>query len=67
MAPHLRDIYFIDVEGGQATLIVMPTGQSMLIDLGIPDNVGRHPGRIMVAICDTHMSRIDYLVTTHFH
>lgn len=30
------DIYFIDVEGGQSTLIVTPAGQSLLIDTGYP-------------------------------
>ena len=30
------DIYFIDVEGGQATLIVSPSGESMLVDTGYP-------------------------------
>src|SRR5262245_38074422 len=28
------DIYWIDVEGGAATLIVTPTGESILIDVG---------------------------------
>ena len=28
------EIFFVDVEGGQATLIVRPSGQSMLIDTG---------------------------------
>ena len=28
------DIYWIDVEGGAATLIVSPSGESMLIDTG---------------------------------
>jgi len=28
------DIYWIDVEGGAATLIVAPSGESLLIDTG---------------------------------
>ena len=40
------DIYFIDVEGGQATLLVAPSGESMLIDTGFPGNDGRDLARI---------------------
>jgi beta-lactamase superfamily II metal-dependent hydrolase len=32
--PQNLEIYWIDVEGGAATLIVPPSGQSMLIDTG---------------------------------
>ena len=35
-------IYFVDVEGGQATLFVTPTGQSLLVDTGWPGNDGRN-------------------------
>jgi beta-lactamase superfamily II metal-dependent hydrolase len=65
--PNTLDIYFIDVEGGQSTLLVMPDGQSMLIDSGYPDNGGRDPDRIMAAVGDARLSRLDYLVITHFH
>ncbi|MEO8499473.1 MAG: hypothetical protein ABI565_01060 [Vicinamibacteria bacterium] len=34
------DIYFIDVEGGQATLVVTPEGESLLIDAGFPSDDG---------------------------
>jgi competence protein ComEC len=61
------DIYFIDVEGGQATLIVTPERQSLLIDTGYPERNGRDPGRIMAAVRDAHLTRIDYLLITHFH
>jgi competence protein ComEC len=61
------DIYFIDVEGGQSTLLVMPTGQSLLIDSGYPGFAGRDPDRIMRAVEAAHLSRIDFLVITHFH
>ena len=37
------DIYFLDTEGGQATLFVSPSGQSMLVDTGFPGNQGMPP------------------------
>jgi competence protein ComEC len=61
------DIYFIDVEGGQATLIVTPARQSLLVDTGYPERNGRDPGRIMAAVRDARLTRIDYLLITHFH
>src|SRR2546427_10871583 len=61
------DIYFIDVEGGQSTLIVTPAGQSLLVDAGWAGNNGRDAGRIMAAARDAGITRIDYLLTTHFH
>ena len=71
------DIYFIDVEGGQATLLVTPSGESMLIDAGygpraargaipaVPN--GRDAGRILAAAQAASLTKIDYLVVTHFH
>jgi beta-lactamase superfamily II metal-dependent hydrolase len=61
------DIYFIDVEGGQSTLIVTPAGQSLLVDTGWAGNSGRDASRIMAAARDAGITRIDYLLTTHFH
>jgi beta-lactamase superfamily II metal-dependent hydrolase len=61
------DVYFIDVEGGQATLIVTPAGQSLLVDAGYPGQMGRDPDRIMAAVRDAGLTRIDYLVITHLH
>ncbi len=61
------DIYFIDVEGGQSTLIVTPAGESLLIDTGYPDRDGRDPDRIQAAMRDAHLQRIDYLLVTHMH
>jgi hypothetical protein len=43
-APKTLDIYFIDVEGGAATLIVTPSGESLLVDSGFPGE--RDVGRI---------------------
>jgi beta-lactamase superfamily II metal-dependent hydrolase len=59
------DIYFIDVEGGQATLFVSPTGESMLMDTGNPGE--RDSGRILSAAKDAGLKQIDYLVISHFH
>ena len=61
------DIYFIDVEGGQSTLIVTPAGESLLVDTGYGGNNGRDPGRILAAARDAGITRIDYLLLTHFH
>ena len=72
------EIYFIDVEGGQATLIVTPAGESLLIDVGFPGDgtfasrpadptEARDPQRILAAVRDAGVNRIDYLMITHFH
>jgi beta-lactamase superfamily II metal-dependent hydrolase len=60
-------IFFIDVEGGQATLMVTPAGQSLLIDTGWPGFNGRDAGRIVAAAKAAGVDRIDYVVITHFH
>lgn len=60
-------IYVIDVEGGQSTLFVTPTGQSLLIDTGWPDQNGRDPNRIVAAAKQAGINRIDYVLLTHFH
>src|SRR5262245_49490190 len=59
-------IYFIDVEGGQATLVVTPSGESLLIDAGY-GRTSRDPDRIVGAMRDAGIDRIDYLLVTHFH
>lgn len=60
-------IYFIDVEGGGATLIVAPSGESMLVDTGnAPPNAARDSGRIRQAMEDAGLKKIDYLFTTHY-
>jgi competence protein ComEC len=71
------EIYFIDVEGGQSTLIVTPDRHSLLIDTGWAGNgSGFNPGnphdardanRIVAAARDAGIKRIDYLYITHFH
>ncbi len=60
-------IYFIDVEGGQATLFVTPTGQSFLIDTGWPDNTFRDADRIVAAAHDAGIHKIDFVLITHYH
>ncbi len=60
-------VYFVDTEGGQATLFVSPTGQSMLVDTGWPGFEGRDAKRIAAAAKDAGVKQIDYLVVTHYH
>lgn len=60
------DIYWVDVEGGAATLIVTPAGESILIDTGNPG--ARDADRIFqVATKTAKLQKIDHLVTTHYH
>ena len=73
------DIYFIDVEGGQATLVITPRGESLLIDAGFPGEDGafssvpgdparaRDANRILAAARDGGARQIDALLMTHFH
>jgi competence protein ComEC len=61
------DIYFIDVEGGQSTLIVTPRGQSLLVDTGWPGFNGRDADRIVAVAKQAGLKRIDYVLITHFH
>jgi competence protein ComEC len=60
-------ISVIDVEGGQATLIVSPSNESLLVDAGWPGFDGRDADRIAAAAKEAGVSRIDYLVVTHYH
>lgn len=61
------DVYFIDVEGGQATLFVSPSGRSMLVDTGWPGHDGRDADRIVSVAKMAGVTRLDYVVITHFH
>ena len=60
-------IFFIDVEGGQATLFVTPDGESLLIDTGWPDNNGRDADRIVAIAKQAGLSKINYVLITHYH
>ncbi|HVS82025.1 MAG TPA: MBL fold metallo-hydrolase [Pyrinomonadaceae bacterium] len=65
-ASRTLDIYFIDVEGGAATLIVTPAGESLLVDSGFPGD--RDAGRIAhVAVEVAGLKQIDHCVITHWH
>lgn len=61
------EIYFIDVEGGQATLIVTPRGESLLVDAGWPGYEGRDAARIAATARQAGLKRIDYVLNTHYH
>ncbi len=61
------EIYFVDVEGGAATLIVTPAGESILVDTGWQRPDDRDARRIHAAAQQAGIKRIDHLLTTHFH
>ena len=61
------DIYVIDVEGGEATLFVAPSGASMLVDTGWPGFDGRDADRIAAVAEQAGLTQLDYLIVTHFH
>jgi competence protein ComEC len=60
-------IYFLDVEGGQSTLLVAPSGQSLLVDTGWPGNNNRDADRIAEAVKLAGLKQIDYVLITHYH
>jgi competence protein ComEC len=74
-AANTLDVYFIDTEGGQATLLVAPSGETMLIDTGNAALNTQNPARPVVRDAErivavatlAGVTRIDALVTTHFH
>ena len=61
------EVYAIDVEGGQATLIVSPSGESMVVDTGWAGHNKRDAERIAAAAKAAGVKKIDYLVITHYH
>jgi beta-lactamase superfamily II metal-dependent hydrolase len=62
------EMYLIDVEGGNATLFVSPSGQSLLMDTGNGGAAAtRDADRIAAAVRDAGLRQIDHLVTTHYH
>src|ERR1035438_3585381 len=64
--PRTLDIYWVDVEGGAATLIVTPAGGSLLVDTGYPGD--RDARRIYdVATKQAGLKKIDNLLITHYH
>ena len=66
-APKTLDVYFVDVEGGQATLIVTPSKESILVDTGWPGFNNRDADRIRAAAKAADIKSIDYLILTHYH
>lgn len=64
-APEGLDIYYIDTEGGQSTLFVGPSGESLLVDAG---NAGdRDLGRIVDTLKGAGVRQIDHMWITHYH
>jgi competence protein ComEC len=61
------EIYWIDAEGGAATLIVAPGGASMLVDTANRTPDDRDAKRIFAAAQQAGLTKIDILLTTHFH
>ena len=62
------EIYFIDVQGGAATLMVTPQRETVLIDTGWPGFEDRDPKRIEHVLKDVaKLDGVDHLVTTHWH
>ena len=62
------DLYFIDVEGGAATLIITPEGESLLIDSGYPDNNNRDRDRILRVIREVAGKKeLDHASVSHWH
>src|ERR1019366_3382764 len=60
-------VYFVDVEGGQSTLFVAPSGESLLVDTGSAGDDARDAGRIAAMCKQAGVTKIDNLVTTHYH
>ena len=60
-------VFFVDVEGGQATLFVAPNGTSLLIDTGWEGHAGRDADRIVRVAKAQGLQRIDYVLLTHYH
>jgi beta-lactamase superfamily II metal-dependent hydrolase len=62
------EIYWVDVEGGGATLIVTPAGESLLVDTGFRREDNRDAKRIHeVATRQAGLKKLDYVLITHYH
>jgi beta-lactamase superfamily II metal-dependent hydrolase len=59
-------VYDIDVEGGKSVLVVSPSGESLLYDVGWPGFGGRDSDRIVTAAKAAGLKQIDYLVISHY-
>ena len=59
------EIYHIDTEGGQATLYIAPSGQTLLVDAG---NAGeRDLNRILEVLKTAGVKQLDHFWLTHYH
>ena len=67
LARKTLEIYYVDVEGGAATLIVTPAGESILVDAGWPGFESRDAKRIQAAMTQAGITQIDHLIITHYH
>src|SRR5437870_187357 len=66
--PTTLDVYFIDTEGGQATLFISPTGQTLLFDTGTGGDNGRDADRITNIIKQAAVEQqLDHVVVSHYH
>jgi len=57
-------IHCLDVGQGDATLIVSPTGQTMLVDAGYN---GKGEDEVLPFLSNLNMTSLDYIVATHYH
>jgi competence protein ComEC len=58
------DIYVIDVEGGKAMIVQSPSGQTMVIDGGMPND--RDLGRVSAAAQALGIKQFDVHLITHY-
>jgi competence protein ComEC len=61
------DIYFIDTEGGQATLFVPAPGEALLMDTGTGGDGNKQADRISAAIKEAGVQQLDYVIVSHYH
>ncbi len=66
-APKSLEIYFIDTEGGQATLFVPPSGETLLMDTGTGGDGNKQADRISAAIKEAGVQQLDYVIVSHYH
>jgi competence protein ComEC len=65
-ATRSMEVYDIDVEGGKSVLVVSPSGESLLFDVGWPGYEGRDTQRIIAVAKAAGLKQIDYLVVSHY-
>jgi competence protein ComEC len=65
-ATRSMEAYDIDVEGGKSVLVVAPSGESLLLDVGWPGYAGRDTHRIIAVAKAAGLKQIDYLVVSHY-